>query len=87
MSRTPRYSLIVLAALIASAGADARTHHRNPPFQPGARASATGTPDTRIYAQCEEMARLRWGTNSLDMQTPRDFAYRDCMFDHGIRNP
>jgi hypothetical protein len=87
MSRIPRYSIIILAALIASAGADARTHHNNPTLQPGARASAAGAAEARIYLQCEEIARLRWGTNARDLQMPRDFAYRSCMFDHGIRNP
>jgi hypothetical protein len=84
MSRTC-YSLVLLMALTVSAGAYARGDHKSLPLQPGARASAAGTSET--YLQCEEMARGRWGTNSQDMQTPRDFAYRACMFDHGMRNP
>ena len=87
MARTSGYSLIILAALTASSGAHEHAHHDNPPVQPGARASVAATSQTDMYRQCEEEARLRWGTNSQDMQTPRDFAYRDCMFDHGMRNP
>jgi hypothetical protein len=54
-------------------------------LQPGARASAAGASDIR--QQCSAEARTRWGTNSQDLQTPRDFAYRTCMFDHGVRDP
>ena len=87
MSRTSCYSLVMLAALTVPFGAYARTHHNSHSFQPGARASAAGTSEAGIYQQCEEEARGRWGTNGQDMQTPRDFAYRACMFDHGMRNP
>jgi hypothetical protein len=85
MSRTSRYSLVILAALTVSSAAHARADHNSQSSQPGARASAAGT--SEAYLQCEEMARGRWGTNSQDMQTPRDFTYRACMFDHGVRNP
>jgi hypothetical protein len=40
-----------------------------------------------IRKQCYAEARDRWGPNSQDMQTPRDFAYRTCAFEHGVRNP
>jgi hypothetical protein len=84
-----RVNLIVAAAvtLTVSSGAHARSHPNSPSFQPGARASAAGVSATDIRQQCSEEARARWGTNSQDMQTPRDFAYRTCMFDHGVRNP
>lgn len=87
MSPISRYSLIVLAALTVPAGAHVRAHHNAPSVSPDARASAMPTSEMDMYRQCEEMARLRWGTNSQDMQTPRDFAYRACMYDHGMRNP
>lgn len=87
MSRSSYYSLALLAALTMSSGAYARPQHNIPSFQPGARASAAGTSEADIRQQCSEQARARWGTNSQDMQTPRDFAYRTCMFDHGVRNP
>jgi hypothetical protein len=85
MSRTSCYSLAILAALTLSSGAHARTDHHGASVAPGARASAASQTDMR--AQCGEMARTRWGTNSQDMQTPRDFAFRACMFDHGVSNP
>jgi hypothetical protein len=87
MVRASCYSLITLAVLTASSGAHERAHHNNPSIQPGARASVAETSQPAIYRQCEEQARLRWGTNSQDMQTPRDFDYRACMFDRGMRNP
>jgi hypothetical protein len=81
-------NLIVAAAvtLTVSSDAYARSHHNDPSSQPGA-ASAAGASQTDIRQQCSEAARARWGTNSQDMQTPRDFAYSTCMFDHGVRNP
>ena len=87
MSRFSCYSLALVAALTVSSGAYARANHHSASFQPGARASAAGTSETDIRQQCVEQARARWGTNSQDMQTPRDFAYRTCLFDHGVRNP
>ena len=87
MSRASCCSLLILAALAVPAGAHARARHDTPPIQPDARASATPASRADMYRQCEEMARLRWGTNSQDMQTPRDFTYHACMFDHGMRNP
>jgi hypothetical protein len=87
MSRASYYSLALLAALTMSSGAYARAVHNSPSFQPNARASAVGTSEADVQRQCAEEARARWGTNSQDMQTPRDFAYRTCMFDHGVRTP
>ena len=87
MSRPSRGLLIILAALAGFSGAHARVHHNRPSIQRDARASAMSASRVEMYHQCEEMARLRWGTNGQEMQTPRDFAYRACMFDHGIRNP
>jgi hypothetical protein len=83
MSRFSCYALAVIAALTASSDSDARTHHTTT----GAHASAPGTPDMSAYKQCYDMARGHWGTNSQDMQTPRDFLYRACMYDHGVHNP
>ena len=87
MSRTSCYSLVILAAFAVSSGAYARVHPNSLSAQPGARASVAGGSQTALYLQCEEAARGRWGSNSQDMQTPRDFAYRACMFDHGVRTP
>ena len=53
----------------------------------GAHASVKRESDMDIRKQCYAEARDRWGTNSQDMQTPRDFAYRSCAFEHGVRNP
>ena len=87
MSRFSYCSLALLAALTVSSGAYARAAHSNQTFPPGVRASVTGTSEADIQRQWSEQARARWGTNSQDMQTPRDFAYRACMYDHGVSNP
>jgi len=87
MSRFSYYALAVVAALTVSSGAYARTHHAGPSVTPGARASAAGASDMDIRKQCYDEARSHWGTNSQDMQTPRDFLYRACMYDHGMHNP
>ena len=89
MSRTSCYSLVILAALTASSGAHERAHRGDLSVQPDAHASATATATSKaeIYRQCEEHARVRWGTNSQDMQMPRDFDYHACMFDRGVTNP
>ena len=87
MTSTSRYSLIILAALSVPAGAHVRAHHNTPSVPPDARASAMPAAKVEMYVQCEEMARLHWGTNGQEMQTPRDFLYRACMYDHGMRNP
>jgi len=87
MSRSSHFALALLAALTVSSGAYARTTHHSTSFQPGAHASVAGTSQADVRQQCVEQARARWGTNSQDMQTPRDFAYRTCMYDHGVQNP
>lgn len=93
MTRFSCCALAFVAALTVSSGAYARTHHHHRPIvTPGASAATAGAhasavSEGAIQQQCAEVARARWGTNSQDMQTPRDFAYRDCMFDRGIRNP
>ena len=84
MSRTSCYALTIVAALAASTGADARTHQPNAAALAGARASAS---DMDIRKQCYADARSRWPSTSQDVQTARDFAYRTCAFDHGVRNP
>ena len=86
MARTSSYALALLTALSVSSAAYASTAHRGSSFQ-GAHASVAKTSETDVRQQCVEQARARWGTNSQDMQTPRDFAYRTCMYDHGIQNP
>ena len=83
MSRFSCSALAILAALAVSSGAQARTHHATP----DAHASAAGASDMKARQQCNDMARSHWGTNSQDMQTPREHEYQACMFDHGMRNP
>jgi hypothetical protein len=85
MSRLSRYAaLAAFTAVIASSGAYAGTRHNGAsPFA----AAHNSVSDTDIRTQCYEVARLRWPSTSQDMQTNRDFAYRTCAFDHGVRNP
>jgi hypothetical protein len=89
MSRLSRYAaLAVFTAVIASSGAFARTNQNgaNNGANPlaGVHNSAS---DMDIRKQCYEEARQRWPSTSQDMQTNRDFAYRTCAVDHGVRNP
>jgi hypothetical protein len=85
MSRLSRYAaLAAFTAVIASSGAYARNNHNAASPLAGAHNSVS---DTDIRTQCYEEARLRWPSTSQDMQTNRDFAYRTCAFDHGVRNP
>jgi hypothetical protein len=74
--------LALAGAALVDTGAYAGPH-----VTPGAHASVRGESDMDIRKQCYAEARARWGTNSQDMQTPSDFAYRTCAFDHGVRNP
>jgi hypothetical protein len=84
MSRFSRYAaLAVFTAVIASSGAYARTNHGAGPLA-GAH---NGLSDMDIRQQCYEEARQRWPSTNQDMQTNRDFAYRTCSVDHGVRNP
>ena len=61
--------------------------HTSPHVTSGAHASVKGQSDMDIRKQCYAEARGRWGTNSQDLQTASDFAYRTCAFDHGVHNP
>jgi hypothetical protein len=83
MTRFTRYAVAAFLSLAVSSPALARTG--NGVAAPvGARNSAS---DTDVLKQCNEEAMRHWGTNSQDMQTPRDYLYRACAFDHGMRNP
>jgi hypothetical protein len=83
-------ALAALTVLAVSPNADARTS-RTHAAQDGA-AAITGahnsiTDENSIRQQCAETARSRWPSSNQEMQTNRDFAYRTCAFDHGVRNP
>jgi hypothetical protein len=83
MTRLTRYAAAALLSLTVSSPALARTGD-------GAAALAgahNGASDADVMKRCNEEAERRWGTNSQDMQTPRDFAFRACTFDHGMRSP
>jgi len=36
---------------------------------------------------CSAEANKRWPSSNQDMQTNRDYAYRTCAVQHGVRNP
>ena len=85
MSRLSRYAaLAIFAAAIASSGASARVNQNSAAPLAGAHNS---TSDMDIRKQCYEEARQRYPSTNQDMQTNRDFAYRTCAVDHGVRNP
>jgi len=76
-------ALAAVTAVIASSGAYARTNQNGP--LAGAHNSTLD--EMEIRKQCYAEAKDRWPSTSQDMQTNRDFAYRTCAFDHGVRNP
>jgi hypothetical protein len=85
MSRLSRCAaLAVLTVIVASSGASARTNHDSAGPLAGVHNSAS---DSDIRKQCYEEARQRWPSTSQDMHTNRDFAFRTCAYDHGVRNP
>jgi hypothetical protein len=84
---TMKSIIALLATTVLIAGATSAMAYRHPSIQPGAHASAAASSETDIRKQCAEEARARWGTNSQDLQTARDFAASTCIFDHGVRNP
>ena len=85
MSRYSRgVALAALAAVIASSAADARNSQNNAGSFTGARNSLS---EMDVRQKCYAEAKERWSSTSQDVQTNRDFAYRTCAFDHGVRNP
>jgi hypothetical protein len=71
-----------IMASISGVNARAESHKLD------AHAQATrATSEMDIRKQCYAEAKNRWPSSSQDLQTARDYAARDCMFDHGIRNP
>jgi hypothetical protein len=91
MTRFSLYTALAAVTVLALASnADARTH-RVPAAQDRAAAFAAAhngvTDETNILQQCAANAAKKWGTTNQDMQTNRDFRYRTCAFDHGVRNP
>jgi hypothetical protein len=83
MTRASRNATIaLLASLTVSSAAYAATRH-----SASAPAGAhNGSSDMDIMKECAEQARQRWPGNGQDAQTPRDYAYRACAFDHGLHN-
>jgi hypothetical protein len=82
-------SALLLTAM-ASSHADARDHHRgNTAAFAGARnqASPTDRPQSAMDArqQCYEMAAKQVSSTNQDLQSVRDYVYKNCAADHGMR--
>jgi hypothetical protein len=74
---------------MASSHADARSYYRgNTAAIAGARnqASPTDRPlsDEDARQQCYEEAAKQVSSTNQDLQTVRDYVYRNCAFDHGL---
>ena len=85
-----RFSCAALAALTVvslSSIADARSHPARDRANPPAGAYNSVNDEMSIRQKCYAEAKDRWSSTNQDMQTNRDFAYRTCAVDHGIRNP
>ena len=81
-------SALVLTAITAS-HADADSHHRgNTAAFAGARnqAEPTDRPQSDMDArqQCYEEAAKKVSSTNQDLQTVRDYVYRNCAHDHGL---
>jgi len=81
-------SALLLTAM-ASSHADARYHYRGDRAAfGGARAQAAPTdrpqPATDARQQCYEKAAKQVSSSNQDLQTVRDYVYKDCAFDHGL---
>ena len=86
MTRLSHYAaLAVFTAVIASSSAYARTNHNSAAPLAGAHNSTVD--EMEIRKQCYAQAKERWPGTNQDMNTTRDFTYRTCAFDRGVRNP
>jgi hypothetical protein len=77
-------AIVVSTAIVASSsvGALARTNKLD------AYAQAPRHPsEMDIRKECYGEAKKLWPSTSQDLQTARDYAYRACAFDHGVRDP
>ena len=75
-------ALAALAVFALSSNANARTDRAHAAIA-GAHNSVSD--DVSVRQQCYEQARARWSSSNQEMQTNRDYAYRSCAFDHGLR--
>jgi hypothetical protein len=79
-------ALAALTVLAVAPNADARTlRTQDQAAIAGAHNSITD--ENRIRQTCAETARSQWPSSNQEMQTNRDFALRNCLFGHGVRNP
>jgi len=79
----------LLLTAIASPHADARDHYRgNTAAFGGARNQAAPTDrplsNADVRQQCYEKAAKQVSSTSQDLQTVRDYVYKNCAFDHGL---
>jgi hypothetical protein len=82
-------SALLLTAL-ASSHADARNHYRgDTAVTPGARNQAAPTDrpqsDMAVRQQCYEQAAKQVSSTNQDLQTVRNYVYKNCAFDHGLQ--
>jgi hypothetical protein len=90
MSRLPHYTAVaVFTAMIAATGADAAINHNRAARFTGAHNAVSHNAQSGddILRQCSEQARSRYPSSNQEMQTNRDYAWRTCMYDHGVHNP
>lgn len=81
----------LLLTALSSSYADARNNHvhSNPSAFVGARNQAAPTDrpksDMEMRQQCYQDAAKQVSSANQDLQTVRDYVYRNCAFDHGMR--
>jgi hypothetical protein len=80
-------TVVAVTALAASPSADARTNRLHGQTAAIAGAHNNATDENGIRQKCYEQANSTWRSSNQEMQTVRDYAYRTCAFDHGLRKP
>ncbi len=81
--------LAALTVLAVSPNADARTKLQEEHDRAAALAGAHNsiTDENSVRQKCYEYANSTWKSSNQEMQTVRDYAYRTCAYNHGVRNP
>jgi hypothetical protein len=79
--------LAALTVIAVAPSADARTARTTDSAGAFAGAHNSVTDENSIRQKCYEYANTTWRTSNQELQTARDYAYRTCAFEHGVRNP
>jgi hypothetical protein len=83
-------ALAALTVLAIAPNADAITHRTHAAHDRAAAIAGAHNSiadENSIRQKCAEYARSVWPSSNQEMQTNRDYAWRNCVYDHGVHNP